>query len=113
MAEIKKKQQLEKIINIIVSILEEKEGYTQVYDLQVGNYYFAIPRTSSVRTDWTSLYVGRVHHKAKDYNYFEDLHNPVTDERFEDSYHDERNFIFSRIEYDHYSFIKKYKMNYK
>jgi len=108
MTEIKNKQQLERIENIIILILEEKEGYIQVDDLKVGDYYFAIPRSRII--DRTSLYIGKVQRKLVDDNYFEDMHNPVTNEKFEDAYHSGDNFIFARIEYDHFSFINKYKM---
>lgn len=124
-----KKQLVDKITNIIILILEEKEGYVQVDedDLEKDKYYFAIPRSSSTRTDWTSLYIGKVNIKSNIWTstsnigiekctYFEDLHNPVTNERFDDKfqrsfYSNKDDYIFARIEYDHFSFIEKYKMS--
>jgi hypothetical protein len=110
MAEIKRKQQLNKVRNIIELILEEKEGYIQVYDLHIGKYYFIISKKFDCKIDSQNLYVGKVNHIEKGKYYFEDLHNPVTNEKFEDMYYDSKDVIYSKIEYNHFSFIDKYKM---
>lgn len=106
---------------IIRSILENKEGFVQIdnNNMTINNYYFIIKRNYD---DNDVLYVGKLfhiyHYKNKKYNYsyyeydFEDLHNPITQEKIIDLslvLHEEQ-YIFAKLNYKYYHFIEKYNM---
>jgi hypothetical protein len=102
---------------LIRMILSEKEGFEKVdFPMGVGQYYFIIYHNNE------KIYVGKLvaitsrivktyasGHQYKKYEYsFEDVHNPITDEKFENREFNDTDYIFATLRYTYSHFIQKY-----
>lgn len=100
-------------LEIICAILECKDGFQNVEELFLNQYYFIVRLNPNVVDD--ELYVGKVadisqnEKQGKTYS-FVDVHNPVSDETIVDRDFDDDEYLFSTINCRFAYFMKKYKM---